>query len=275
MKVKNIVGFIVFMFLAGILVSYPVYSQQAQTTTEQPKAAAQQPGKEGYDPAKDPDSRMLRTDNYLQRFKAVESIDGLMKDNLERIYLLKVITSNFDVADWKQGYQNVYKQYRDGLQNFYQRRVITANSILEENRKSISDLLKKVSEQYKKDTEEMLDVCAKAVLIVSLNKLTRYDPDKNQQLYDNMSRLRVAYGEVDGAYEASVDHKYMYSIYHYRVAKSYAIQIMNDLINDEMIRKDLPDPEEERMIRELIDKKKGFDIPTHIADNQNKIKERK
>jgi hypothetical protein len=90
-----------------------------------------------------------------------------------------------------------------------------------------------------------------------------------------MSRLRVAYGEVDGAYEASVDHKYMYSIYHYRVAKSYAIQIMNDLINDEMIRKDLPDPEEERMIRELIDKKKGFDLATHIADNQNKIKERK
>jgi uncharacterized protein YeeX (DUF496 family) len=170
MKVKNIVGFIVFMFLAGILVSYPVYSQQAQTTTEQPKAAAQQPGKEGYDPAKDPDSRMLRTDNYLQRFKAVESIDGLMKDNLERIYLLKVITSNFDVADWKQGYQNVYKQYRDGLQNFYQRRVITATNILEENRNLFLSL-KEVSEQYKKTPKRCLTWC-KAVLIVSLNKLT-------------------------------------------------------------------------------------------------------
>ena len=56
------------------------------------------------------------------------------------------------------------------------------------------------------------------------------------------------------------------------MAKAYAIAIMEDLINEEMIRKDFQEADEQKAIQELVSKKNGFDIPTHKADNQNRIK---
>ncbi len=244
-----------------------VHAQQAdQSKQEGSNAGASKEQME------DPDSRMRRADFYLERFAAVESVERLMKDNLEEIYLLKVIVTNFPESGWKEDYNKLYETYKEGLQKYYQRKVIGAQKVLTDNRKQISELFKKAAEKYRKDTEEMLDVCAKSVLIVSLNKLTRYDPDKNKQLMDNTMRLRVGYGQTDDAYEATVNHKFMYAIYHYRVAKSYAISIMDDLINEAMIRKDFQEPDEEKAIRDLINKKNSFDLPTHRADNQNKIK---
>jgi len=296
MNIKGFGRVCAFAMLCGIMLTYPLFvnaQEQQKDTAKDSKSSTQQV----QEAMKDPDSRTLRSDNYLNRFRAVESVEWLMKENLERIYLLKVITTNFDNADWRKAYNEIYAQYRDGLHNYYQRKVITSSIILgvdpmaigntsseeilkkypgnKNNRSAISDLLKDVAMKYRQDTNEMLDTCAKAVLIVSLNKLTRYDPDKNKQLLDNMMRLRVAYGEMDSAYEAAVDHKYMYSIYHYRVAKSYAITIMNDLISDKMARDDIQDPEEKKMYDEIIQKKNSFDLATHIADNQNKVKDKK
>jgi hypothetical protein len=243
----------------------------AQQTADQSKQASGNTAA-SKEQMEDPDSRMMRADFYLERFAAVESVERLMKDNLEQIYLLKVIVANFPEAGWKEDYNKLYETYKNGLQNYYRRKVIGAQKELEKNRKEINDLFQKATIKYKKDTDEMLDVCAKSILIVSLNKLTRYDPDKNKQLMDNVMRLRVAYGKTDDAYEAEVNHKYMYSVYHYRVAKTYAIAIMDDLINEAMIRKDFQEPDEEKAIRDLVSKKNSFDLPTHRADNLNKIK---
>ncbi len=239
--------------------------------SNQPKSETSSAGA-SKDQLDDPDSRMMRADNYLERFTAVENVERLMKENLEEIYLLKVMVTNFPGEGWKKEYDELYEKYKEGLQNYYKRRVITAQRVLMDNKKQISDLFRKAAEKYRKDADEMLDVCAKSVLIVSLNKLTRYDPDKNKQLMDNTMRLRVAYGKTDDAYEATVNHKYMYAIYHYRNAKAYAIKIMDDLINEEMIRKDFRDPDEEKVIRDLVSKKNGFDLETHRADNANRIK---
>ncbi len=244
---------------------------QAQQT-EQPAAGNAGASKEQLE---DPDSRMMRADYYLERFTAVSTVERLIKDNIEQIYLLKVMVSNFPETGWKEDYNKIYETYKDGLQKFYQRKVIGSQKKLEENRKQISELLSKATVKYKDDTDKMLDVCAKSVLIVSLNKLTRYDPDKNKQLNHNLMRLRVAYGQTDDAYNATIEHKYMYSIYHYRAAKSYAIAIMDDLINEAMVRKDFQDPDEEKAIRDLITQKNSFDLVTHRADNLNKVKQAK
>lgn len=263
---------ILFAIICSVILSFTVsnMSVNAQQTTEK-KSEIQNPGasKEQLD---DPDSRMMRADNYLERFSALENVERLMRDNLEEIYLLKVIVTNFPQEGWKKEYEELYEKYKEGLQNFYKRRVITANRLLMENKNQINNLFRKAAEKYRKDAEDMLDVCAKSILIVSLNKLTRYDPDKNKQLMDNTMRLRVAYGKTDDAYEATVNHKYMYAIYHYRNAKEYAIKIMDDLINEDMIRKDFRDPDEEKVIRDLIAKKNSFDLETHRADNANRIK---
>ena len=243
----------------------------AQQAADQSKQATGSVGA-SKEQMEDPDSRMMRADFYLERFAAVEAVERLMKDNLEQIYLLKVIVANFPEASWKEDYNKLYETYKNGLQNYYRRKVIGAQKDLEKNRKEISELFQKATVKYKKDTDEMLDVCAKSVLIVSLNKLTRYDPDKNKQLMDNVMRLRVAYGQTDDAYEAGVNHKHMYAVYHFRVAKTYAIAIMDDLINETMIRKDFAEADEQKAIQELVSKKNSFDLPTHRADNLNKIK---
>ena len=42
-------------------------------------------------------------------------------------------------------------------------------------------------------------------------------------------RLRVAYGQFDDAERQRVDGMYPISIYHYRVAKTYAIRILEEI----------------------------------------------
>ena len=262
---------ILFLISAGVFLfstTHVVLNAQPADQTKQSSAGSGA----SKDQMDDPDSRMMREDNYLERFTAIETVERLMKENIEQIYLLRVIVTNFPESGWKADYDKLYETYKNGLQDYYKRRVISSQKSLLENKKQISELFKKANEKYRKDSEDMLDVCAKSVLIVSLNKLTRYDPDKHRQLNDNVMRLRVGYGQTDDAYEATVNHKYIYSIYHYRMAKAYAIAIMEDLINEEMIRKDFQEADEQKAIQELVSKKNGFDIPTHKADNQNRIK---
>ncbi|MCX7680020.1 MAG: hypothetical protein N2316_12505 [Spirochaetes bacterium] len=269
MKPKVAVLFAIICVIALSLTVSTVTVNAQQSAGKKVESQSAGASKEQLD---DPDSRMMRADNYLERFSAVENVERFMRENIEDIYLLKVIVTNFPAEGWKKDYDELYEKYKEGLQNFYKRRVITAQRQLLENKNQINNLFRKVAEKYRKDAEEMLDVCAKSILIVSLNKLTRYDPDKNKQLMDNTMRLRVAYGKTDDAYEATVNHKYVYAIYHYRNAKAYAIKIMDDLINEEMIRKDFRDPDEEKAIRDLIAKKNSFDLETHRADNANRIR---
>jgi hypothetical protein len=78
----------------------------------------------------------------------------------------------------------------------------------------------------------MLEECAGKILELHLEATTRSDPNKHKNLYQNQMRLRIAYGQYDDGVKSQVDKNFETSIYHFRVAKSYAIKILEDLAGD-------------------------------------------
>jgi hypothetical protein len=139
------------------------------------------------------------------------------------------------------------------MEYYYKRDIIQARVDLEKNREDIKNLMKKMIEEYTKDTTQMLDECATKVLTLHLDATTRSDPDKNESLRLNQMRLKIAYGQLDDSVLSNKEHYYKGSLYHLRISKSYAIKILEDLST----------PDERKTIQ---DKYKN-----HKADNMNRI----
>ncbi len=205
--------------------------------------AAEKKDEKKYSPAERPE------ENYLARFHALDRVHDLMRTNLEKIFMLKVVVSNFNEQGWNEGYESAYEGYKKGMDYYYKRDVIYARVELEDNKKNIGELYKKVAAKYKEQTQGMLNQCANMILNLSLDERARSNPDRNNVLNRNMSRLRIAYGQYDDAERALFEHRYQTSVLHYRVAKTYAIKILEQL-----------NPEEA---------KGKYDV--HKADNLNRI----
>mgnify|MGYP001072358682 CR=1 FL=1 len=197
-----------------------VLAQEAKkpATDDKPKSEARE-----YTPATKPD------DSYLAKFNAIDVCEKLVRENLEEIYILKVIASNYKDQGWDKDYQVLYDGYKKGVGLFYKRDAINARVELEDNKKNINALYKKISGYYKEQTEKMLSACADAILSLSLDEKTKSDPNKNKVVFHNMMRLRIAYGQMDEAESNIIESQFASSIYHYRVAKSYGISIMEEL----------------------------------------------
>ncbi len=201
------------------------------------------------DPRKEYTEAERPEEGYLARFQAIAVSERLIKENLDQIYMLKVIASNFKDQGWDKDYQSIYDSYKKGVGFFYKRDVIYARVELEKNKKTIKDLFKKISDHYKQHCVQLLSDCADTILNLSLDERSRSDPNKGKVVFQNMMRLRIAYGQLDDGQGNYDDGLYANSIYHYRVCKAYGIRIMEDL-----------DPE----------KSKGkFEV--HKADNLNRI----
>ncbi len=180
-----------------------------------------------------------------------------MKYNLEQIYTLNVITTNFkkDHPEWESDYNKIYDGYKKAMDLYYRRNIIYSRVKLEENRKHINEFYKKVSDIYRDDTLEMLNRCASAILELDLQASTSLNPNASRKLFNQKMRLRVAYGQLDDAERARLDRFYGLSIFHYRVAKTYAIAILEDL-----------DPEQYAAKKDAHSK-----YYIHKADNLNRI----
>lgn len=246
-------GLKLFSIVLLILVSISLIAQEEASTQSTTSSA---PQAEGLDESQlNPETQYSTADrpeeNYLARFHALEKIAKLEKSNLDKIFTLNVIKENFkeEHGDWPAEYDKVYEQYKAAMDLYYRRRVIYAAVKLEENKKHINELYKLVSDQYKADTLEMLNLCASNILQLSLQASTASNPNSNKKLFNQITRLRVAYGQVDDAEEARVKRLYDISVLHYRVAKSYAIAILEDINPDEYIGK----------------------YQVHKADNMNRI----
>lgn len=202
---------------------------------------------EKYDEAERPE------DSYLAKFHAQDVVQKLSKRNLEQIYLLKVIVSNFPDKGWKEEYDKVYDGYKDAMEFYYKRNIIYARVEFENNRKAIRDLMQKIADDYKKETNDLLAQCAEEILELHLKATTLSDPNKSRELERNQMRLRVGYGQYDDAISAIIDKKFETAIYHFRVAKGYGINILEELAAPEK--------------RKEISEKYKY----HKADNLNRI----
>jgi hypothetical protein len=240
-------------FLMVMLVSVALFAQQqpAQPQGDQPKEPAPS---ENYSEADRPE------DNYLERFHALDVCERLVPENLERIYTLNVITTNFKSqhSDWESDYQAVYKGYKEAVDLYYRRNIIYARVRLEENKVAINKFYTKIAKAYREDCINMLSKCADTILELTLGgeqksgagdtTVRRSSPEVNKALFINKMRIRIAYGELDAGDRSIQDGVPHTAIFHFRIAKGYAINILESL-----------DP-----------KNKGqFDV--HKADNLNRV----
>jgi hypothetical protein len=213
---------------------------------------------ENFNQAEKPD------DSYLAKFHAQDVAAKLVKKNLEQIYLLNVIVNNFPDYGWKEDYDKIYEEYKRAIELYYKRNIIFARVWFERNQTSISQLMKTMADKYKEDTQAIMDECHKQVVALHLNQKTRSDPNKNKELLQNQSRIMIAYGQMDDAENAYMAKNFEQALYHYRVAKTYAIRILETVAyTDEADKK-----EGGLTVKEVKEKYKF-----HKADNKNRIYE--
>ncbi len=191
--------------------------------------------------SKDYDESTRPEDDYLAKFHANEIVEKLMKRNLEDIYLLNVLVKNNSGKGWDSKYQDIYNQYKDGLEQYYKRNMIYSRDKLEKNLASIRELYKLIIEEYQKQDEDLLNECAGKVLLLHLDVSSRIDPDKAEQLQNNHLKLKVAYGQIDDSQYAAQNKYYSGSIYHLRVSRAYGIAILEALAKDENEKKSIHD----------------------------------
>jgi len=175
-------------------------------------------------------------DSYLAKFHAQDVVNKLMKKNLEQVYLLKVIKSNFKDKGWDSDYKKAYAGYKKGMELYYKRNVIYSRLELENNKKDLQKILKKVATAYKERTLKMLEECAGKILGLHLEATTRSDPNRHEHLYANQSRLRIAYGQYDDAINSMTSKNFETAIYHFRVAKTYGIKILESIAGEDKVK---------------------------------------
>jgi hypothetical protein len=238
MKLKKCVKLFSLIFVLSFVATTISFAQEAATTTtttgggqkaieESTKNADGSYTSKVYDEADRPE------DNYLAKFHAQDVVYKLIKLNLDQIYLMKVIVTNFADKGWKADYDKVYEGYKRSMELYYKRNIIYSRVEFEKNRKEIQALQKKIIDEFKKDSQIMLNECADTVLMLSLDAQTRSDPNRNEELFANQLRLKIAYGQFDDALGAEISKYYEGSIYHLRMAKSYAIKILEDIARPE------------------------------------------
>ncbi len=187
------------------------------------KANSSDSGRKHLDNSRSPDN------SYLAKFHAQDVVHKLMKRNLEQIYLINVIRLNFKKSDWDSSYKKTYQGYKKAMELYYKRKTIESREEFEINKKTIADFLKLISDEYNKSTQLMLDDCVDGIMALDLNAKTRSDPNKNKDLHLNQMRLRIAYAQFDEALSAASKNNFETAIYHYRVSKTYAIRILEEI----------------------------------------------
>ncbi len=253
-NIKRILTLCLIVFCISILMA-----QEDEKPAEKPAEKSAEKGT--IDTKTDPASEYNEADrpeeNYLARFHALDRVEKLMRTNLEKIYILNVVTTNFkkDFSDWEADYKKIFKGYKDGVDLFYRRKVIYSRWKLEKNHKEINLFNKKIFNEYRKKCLELLDQCADTILELTLDARTSADPNKNKALFINKMRIRVAYGQLDDAERAAnIDNVYHTAVAHLRVCKKYSIKILEQL-NPNKYKTD--------------QYKKEFNI--HKADSKNRI----
>lgn len=229
------------LLTAFFAISFSLFAQEGETTSSSSSSSS---SSSDVDEIKTNPENQYSTadqpeDNYLAKFHALEVIEKLQEDNLDKIYTLNVIKENYkdEQGEWEDDYKKVYEGYKLAMDLYYRRKTIYAAVKLEENKKHINEFYKKVSDVYQEETLKMLDLCADHILELSLKASTASNPNSNAKLFEQIMRLRVAYGQLDDGNKARVKRQYHTSVFHYRVAKSYAIAILEDIKPDTYINK--------------------------------------
>ena len=175
-------------------------------------------------------------DSYLARDHAFTIVPHLQRRNLEYLYKLRILVTNFSDQGWEEEYQKCYEGYKKAMRYYYRRNFIYARLDLELNYQDLRELTRKISEFLKDQLLDMLDDCVDLVLTAHMDETRRSDPEKNTTLLKQQERLRIAYNILDVADRQIIDKHYRESIIQLRMARAFAIRIIEDFASPDELQ---------------------------------------
>ncbi len=110
-------------------------------------------------------------------------------------------------------------------------------------------------------TKSRSTICTRKLLELTLDARSAADPNKNRKLFQNQMRIRIAYGQLDDAARSVTDNNPHVAIEHYRVAKSYAIRILEEL--DKSLERNKYDVDKADNLNRIFDPNKKTTAAEH------------
>lgn len=191
--------------------------------------------------------------SYLERHHAIRRVNQIKDRTLADIKRLKVLVANFggDIEGSTADFDKIRETYHAAEKERYRRRFVQSAQLHEGTRKLIFELYKKFTEKFKAQTGDLLAECAQNM--VDAEFAISGEPGQNTRstarIFNSSQKLVIAYQQTAMAEDMSRIERFDEAITHYRLAKSFAINVLQHLEQDEAKKNEI----EEKYKVDLLD----------------------
>lgn len=171
--------------------------------------------------------------NYLERHHAIRRVNQIKGRTLTDIKRLKILVANFgpDVEGAQAEFEKIRELYHSAEKERYRRRFVASARLHEGTRKLILDLYKKFTTKFQDQTAELLAECAENM--VDAEFAVSGEPGQSTgstaRIFNSSQKLYIAYQQTAMAENMIRTDRFDVAITHYRLAKSFAINVLRNL----------------------------------------------
>ncbi len=197
--------------------------------------------------------------SYLDIFHAKDKSKTYQKVNFTSLFRLRIISENFGTEEDKKRIKELLTKYETAVLNRYKRKYVSSEKLHLEIKREMKEIFNKMANKYQSQTMKILDECANKIIEIEMAETMESISRENSKiklLSKNRIRLELAFNRIVKAEEMQLKERPESSIDHFRVAKFYGINILEDLAPNEKIRKKITDQYsvDKQDIRNLIAK---------------------
>ena len=177
--------------------------------------------------------------SYLKKVNSKKDAEKYAGINKKLLYQLSVIVGNFGSESEKQKYEELKKNYTEGVKDLYKRKYLQSGANLEQNYTEIKVLYQTMAERYQNKASELLSECAESIVDMELNISPSDDSSpeeiarQRKAVYENKHRLTIAYEQFNNGTEFKKYENFSLAIIHYRGAITHGVNILIDMAETE------------------------------------------
>ena len=173
--------------------------------------------------------------SYLERHHAIRRVNEIKDRTLNDIKRLKVLVANFggQIEGSDADFKKIRETYHAAEKERYRRRYTESAKLHEETRELILQLYKKFTTRFQDQTAELLSQCAQNM--VDAEFAVSGEPGQNSssgstaRIFNSSQKLYIAYQQTAMAEDMIRTDRFDEAITHYRLAKSFAINVLQTL----------------------------------------------
>jgi hypothetical protein len=170
---------------------------------------------------------------YLERHHAARAIMVYKDRTLNDIKRLKVLVANFgsNVDGASTEFQRIRDLYQQAEKERYRRRFVESEKLHREARKLVLELYKKFTARFQDQVADLLAQCAQNM--VDAEFAVSGEPGQTggttSKIFLSSQKLYIAYQQTAMAENMMRSDRFDEAITHYRLAKSFAINVLTNL----------------------------------------------